>query len=148
MQQISPMEVGLPVLDLERMLAFYTQVLGCREVRRADIAPQLSRGLTTSAAGYVNVWLETPNGEVIKLMHPSVPAEQAPRVEYLTERTGIAYLTFYCSQLDEVLALAQRHGAHLRSDRQLTGGEIGVKLCFFDDPEGNVIELVEPVSAP
>ena len=143
MQQTQPMEVGLPVLDLEVMLAFYCDVLGCEEVRRADIAPELSKGLTTSAEGYVNVWLKTPHGEVIKLMHPTVPTNRAPRVDFLTERTGIAYLTFYCSNLDETLAKAEANGAVLRSDRGLTGGEIGVKLCFFDDPEGNVIELVE-----
>ena len=144
MKQIAAMEVGIPVLDLEKMHAFYCDVLGCEEVRRADIAPELSRGLTTSAEGYVNVWLKTPFGEVIKLMHPTVPTSRAPRVEYLTERTGVAYLTFYCEKLEETLAKAEASGATLRSDRELTGGAIGVKLCFFDDPEGNVIELVEP----
>lgn len=148
MKQITPMEVGIPVIDLEKMLAFYTSVLGCEEVRRADIDAALSSGLTTSAKGYVNVWLRTPNGEVIKLMHPAVPAQQTPRVDYLTERTGIAYLTFYCSDLDAVLSKAEAAGAVLRSDRNLISGEIGIKLCFFDDPEGNVIELVEPLSQP
>ncbi len=144
MDQTAAMEVGIPVLNLEAMQAFYCDVLGCTELRRADIAPELSKGLTTSAAGYVNVWLQTPNGEVIKLMHPTVPASRAPRVDFLTERTGIAYLTFYCSNLDEVLAKAEASGATLRSDRELASGAIGIKLCFFDDPEGNVIELVEP----
>ncbi len=144
MDQTAAMEVGIPVLNLELMHQFYCEVLGCTEVRRADITAELSRGLTTSAEGYVNVWLQTPNGEVIKLMHPSVPSSRTPRVDFLTERTGIAYLTFYCSNLDEVLAKAEANGATLRSDRELTSGSIGVKLCFFDDPEGNVIELVEP----
>ncbi|MEM1433949.1 MAG: VOC family protein [Pseudomonadota bacterium] len=148
MKQLTPMEVGIPVIDLERMLTFYCTVLGCEEVRRADIDAALSSGLTTSARGYVNVWLKTPKGEVIKLMHPSVPAQQAPRVDYLTERTGIAYLTFYCSDLNAVLEKAEAQGAVLRSDRQLLSGEIGIKLCFFDDPEGNVIELVEPLQQP
>ena len=145
MKQIAPLEVGIPVIDLELMHAFYCAVLGCEEVRRAEIDKALSRGLTTSANGYLNVWLKTPNGEIIKLMHPTVPTNRSPRVDYLTERTGIAYLTFYCSDLDDVLARAEAHGAVLRSARSLAKGEIGIKLCFFDDPEGNVIELVEPL---
>ena len=64
---------------------------------------------------------------------------------FLADRTGIAFLTFYCSDLEQVLALAEQHGAVLRSDRSLLGGAIGLKLAFFEDPEGNVIELVERV---
>lgn len=146
MQQTAALEVGIPVIDLELMLAFYCEVLSCAELRRSDIAPELSRGLTTSAEGYVNVWLQTPNGEVIKLMHPSVLPARAPGTKFLTEKTGVAYLTFYCSDLADVLAKAEERGAVLRSDRNLLSGDIGIKLCFFEDPEGNVIELVETLN--
>ena len=143
MKQTQPLEVGLPVIDLERMLAFYCDVLSCQEVRRADIPAELSRGLTTSPDGYINVWLQTPNGEVIKLMRPPAAPQRSGPVVSLSDQTGIAYLTFYCSDLAAVLAVAEQQGAVLRSDRELISGSIGIKLCFFEDPEGNVIELVE-----
>ena len=148
MQQIAPIEVGLPVIDLDNMLSFYCGVLSCEEVRRADIPADLSQAIKTSAAGYINVWLRTPNGEVIKLVSPPEAPERAERLEQSSERTGFAYLTFYCSDLEEVLAAAEAQGAVVRSDRSLLAGDIGMKLVFFEDPEGNVIELVEPLSDP
>ena len=146
MQQTSALEVGLPVVDLEVMLAFYSGVLGCVEQRRADIPPALSQSIGVSEGGYVNVWLATPNGEVIKLIAPPEAPRATAAPEFLSTRTGFAFLTFYCSDIDGVLARAEAAGAVLRSDRALTSGEIGTKLCFFADPEGNVIELVETLS--
>jgi len=148
MQQIAPIEVGLPVIDLDNMLSFYRDVLSCEEVRRADISADLSNAIKTSAAGYINVWLRTPNGEVIKLVSPPQAPQRAERLEQSSERTGFAYLTFYCSDLEDVLAAAEARGAEVRSDRALLSGDIGLKMVFFEDPEGNVIELVEPVADP
>jgi catechol 2,3-dioxygenase-like lactoylglutathione lyase family enzyme len=148
MDQIAPLEVGIAVADLDRMLAFYAGVLSCTEVRRADIPASLTAALTSSRDGYVNVWLQAPGGEVVKLFRPpAAPARDAAR-PFLADRTGLAFLTFYCRDIETVLATAEEHGAVLRSDRALLGGAVGVKLAFFDDPEGNVIELVEPVAAP
>ena len=143
MQQTAPLEVGIPVVDMERMLAFYGSVLSCTETRRADIPAALSQGLTAAPDGYLNVWLQTPGGEVIKLMRPPQPPQRRPIPVALSETTGIAYLTFYCTDIAATLALAEAQGATLRSDRGLLDGSVGVKLCFFEDPEGNVIELVE-----
>ena len=145
MQQIAPIEVGLPVIDLDNMLSFYSEVLSCKEVRRADIPPELSQAIRASATGYINVWLQTPNGEVIKLVRPPEAPQRTPSMQQSSERTGFAYLTFYCSDLEQVLTLAESRGARLRSDRSLLSGDIGIKMVFFEDPEGNVIELVEPV---
>lgn len=144
MKQTAAIEAGISVSDLDRMLAFYTEVLGCEEVRRAPIPAQLSEQLTLAPDGYLCVWLQTPFGERIKLMSPpEAPAgNEAPA--YLTARRGIAYLTFYCSDLSEVLAAAEAAGATLRSDRALVAPGNPLRLCFFADPEGNIIELVEP----
>lgn len=137
------MEVGIPVIDFDRMHAFYTEVLSCTEVRRADIPAELSQGLTAGANGYLNVWLQTPGGEVIKLMAPPEPPALNPAPDQLSARTGIGYLTFYCSDLGATLAAAEERGAVLRSDRALIAEDRPLRLCFFADPEGNIIELVE-----
>ena len=146
MEQIAPIEIGLAVIDLDRMHKFYVDVLSCSEVRRADIPAELSRAIRAGSDGYVNVWLKTPNGEVIKLVSPPRPPQKSAQPAYSSERTGFAYLTFYCRNLEAVLAAAQSQGAVLRSDPSTLSGSIGVKLAFFEDPEGNVIELVEPVA--
>jgi catechol 2,3-dioxygenase-like lactoylglutathione lyase family enzyme len=145
MQQIAPLEVGLVVRDLDRMLRFYVDVLGCTEVRRADIPAALSRAIATAPEGYVNVWLRTPNGEVIKLVRPPSAPVLPGAAAYSSERGGFAYLTFYCSDLAGILAKALANGALERSDAAARTGAFGVKLVFFADPEGNVVELVEPI---
>ncbi|MEN3976974.1 VOC family protein [Emcibacter sp. SYSU 3D8] len=143
MRQTMPLEVGIPVVDLDRMYAFYTQVLSCTEARRADIPSTLSRSLGVAPDGYINIWLKTPNNEVIKLVRPPVPPTIPPAPEWMSRRTGIAYLTFYCSDLDATLAAAEAAGAVLKSERALIGKDRDLRLCFFADPEDNIIELVE-----
>ena len=143
MKQTSPLEVGIPVINFNLMYDFYTTVLSCKEIRRADIDAGLSSSLAVSINGYLNVWLQTPGGEVIKLMSPPDSPASNPAPEQLTMRTGIAFLTFYCSDLTETLAAAEANGAVLRSDRALIPEGAPMRLCFLADPEGNVIELVE-----
>ena len=143
MKQTAPLEVGIPVIDFDKMYDFYTTVLSCTEARRADIPAELSDGLKTSANGYLNVWLTTPGGETIKLMSPPEAVAHNPAPEQLTMRTGIAFLTFYCSDLTATLEAAEAKGAVLRSDRGLIAEGAPMRLCFFADPEGNIIELVE-----
>jgi catechol 2,3-dioxygenase-like lactoylglutathione lyase family enzyme len=144
MKQTAPIEAGIAVADLERMLAFYTRALGCREVRRAEIPAALSQQIALAPGGYTCVWLKTPGGETIKLMRPPEAPAASGAPPQLTARCGIAYLTFYCEAIRDVLARAEAAGATLRSDRALISEGQPVKLCFFADPEGNVVELVEP----
>jgi catechol 2,3-dioxygenase-like lactoylglutathione lyase family enzyme len=144
MQQTAPVEAGIAVSDLDRMLSFYERAIGCREVRRAEIPAALSRAIGLAGYGYTCIWLKTPGGETIKLMRPPLPPTPNGAPALLTERRGIAYLTFYCDDIAAALARAEAEGATLRSDRALLAPDRPVKLCFFADPEGNVIELVEP----
>lgn len=148
MEQIQPLEIGIPVIDLDPILGFYRDVLSCAEVGRMEIPADLTRPLSSSNDGYLAVWLKTPGGEIIKLFRPpAAPARDQTRT-FLAERTGIAFLTLYCRDVEMVLAMAESHGGVLRSDRTLLSGVIGVKMAFLEDPEGNVLELVEPVSPP
>ncbi|MCP5182041.1 MAG: VOC family protein [Pseudomonadales bacterium] len=147
MQQTAAIEAGICVRDLDRMHRFYTTALGCEEVRRADIPKELSAALGVAAEGYECVWLKTPMNERIKLMHPALTPDTPAAPGMLTERTGLHYLTFYCSDLDACLAAAQAQGATLISARALIAPDRPLKLCFFRDPEGNVIELVEAAAA-
>jgi catechol 2,3-dioxygenase-like lactoylglutathione lyase family enzyme len=137
------MEVGIAVVDLDRMLDFYTTVLSCTEVRRADIPASLTQALTSGQDGYLAVWLRTPGGEVVKLFAPPSPPERVAAPEQLTARTGIGFVTFYCSDLTATLAAAEEKGGVLRSDRKLIAEGAALRLCFFADPEGNIVELVE-----
>ncbi|MEM7003012.1 MAG: VOC family protein [Pseudomonadota bacterium] len=144
MKQIAPLEIGIPVRDLDRMLNFYQQVFDCEEVRRADIPAALSSQIGVAEHGYVNVWLKFPGGEILKLVCPPQPPETTPPPDFMAQQTGIAYFTIYCADMAAALDAAESAGASLVSQRALAEQADGVKLAFLRDPEGNVFELVQP----
>ena len=143
MRQIAPLEIGIPVIDLERMVAFYKTALSCEEVRRADIPPELSRNIRVHPEGYVNVWLKFPGGEVVKLVQPPSPPSAAPISDFTGMQTGIAYFTLYCDDIEHAIQAAEGAGATMISEPGLAQGD-ALKLAFLRDPEGNVFELVQP----
>jgi catechol 2,3-dioxygenase-like lactoylglutathione lyase family enzyme len=143
MHQTAPIEIGLSVIDLDRMLEFYASVLSCVEVRRREIPAAMSASLGMAEHGYLCVWLATPHGERIKLMSPVTPPVSPEVPEYLTSTTGVSFFTFYCDDLTQSLGHAEELGATLRSDRSFVAPELAMRLCFLTDPEGNVFELVE-----
>lgn len=143
MQQSAPIEIGLAVSDVVKMGQFYQDVLDCTEDRRTDIPADLSGPLGIAGQGYLCVWLATPNNERIKLMAPTTPPTPNQTGDFFTSRTGFAFLTFYCRDLAPTLANAQSLGATLRSAPELAAPEQEMKICFLQDPEGNIIELVE-----
>jgi catechol 2,3-dioxygenase-like lactoylglutathione lyase family enzyme len=143
MKQTAPLEIGLPVIDLDRMVSFYTTVFSCTEVRRAEIPAELSRKIRVSENGYTNVWLQFPGGEVVKLVRPPEAPIQTQPLEYSSNSTGLAYFTLYCKDISGAIAIAEDNRATLISDRALARGDNPVKLAFLTDPEGNLFELVE-----
>ncbi len=143
MQQTAPLEIGIPVVDLAQMVDFYVTVFDCEEIRRADIPAALSESIRVARDGYVNVWLQFPGGEIVKLVHPPTAPKRYPRPQYAAEKTGIAYFTVYCDDISGAIKVAEGKGATMLSERALATNDSGVKLAFLADPEGNVFEFVE-----
>jgi len=143
MKQTAPLEIGLPVIDLPKMVDFYTRVFGCEEVRRADIPAELSRAIAVTGDGYENVWLQFPGGEIVKLVRPKAPPAQMPITAFSAEMTGIAYFTLYCDDISAAMANAVEQGAELVSEPALAEDSNPVRLAFLRDPEGNVFEFVQ-----
>jgi len=143
MQQSAPLEVGITVSNVDTMCHFYQQVFGCVEARRTEIPADLSASLGIAQQGYLCVWLTTPNDERIKLLAPTITPHQNAVDDFYTARTGLAFLTFYCQDLNPTLALALAEGATLRSAPELAAQQQEMKICFMQDPEGNIVELVE-----
>lgn len=147
LQQTAPLELGLPVMDLDRMVNFYCDALGCEEVRRADIPAELSSRIRIAEHGYTNVWLKFPGGEIIKLVRPTRPPRQRLAPAQASEETGLAYFTLYCADIAGAISGAEAQGATLVSDPGLTGSSEGVQLAFLRDPEGNLFEFVQVPAA-
>ncbi len=142
---VLPFELGLCVADLDRMVAFYVEVLGCHEAARATLPAASTRAIGLGDDDVEIVWLQTGWGERLKLLRPAhAPAPfAAPATPNLTAACGVAYLTFCVDDLAARTERAEALGATPLTDRFVTDNGRGQRIAFFRDPEGTVIELVE-----
>lgn len=138
-----PMEVGICCQDLNALLAFYTDVVGLTLVNRVSVPADKARATGLTAHGYDVARLQTPYGERIKLLQPSVAPETAVRGAAILDRQGASYLTFIVRDLPGVVRALQGRGVVFDSAPAPMEVRPGTWLAFFRDPEGNVLELVE-----
>ena len=128
--------VVLRVVDLERSVAFYCGVLGCTIARRRD-----DLGMLHLQAGTSMIDLVSLEGEVGR-RGGAGPGSEARNVDHLCLRVepfdGDALIAYLRESSVELLGPIQtRFGA------QGSGPSL-----YMRDPDGNVVELKGPVSAP
>jgi lactoylglutathione lyase len=141
MNMLAPLEIGIAVRDLARMTKFYAEVLGCTLVSEVNVPADKSRLNGLSPDGCTVVRLQTPYGERIKLLAaPSTTLSERER--WLLARAGLAYLTLIIEGIDAWCARLKAQGVALASERPVENRP-GLRVLFFQDPEGNVLELVE-----
>jgi lactoylglutathione lyase len=143
LRMVSPLEPGIVCVDIDRMLDFYTEVLGLRFVTDAEASPEMSAQFGAAPSGFRIVRLQTPYGERIKLVQPKkVFLKQNQVPEWVFERQGITYITFVIVDVQEVATRLRKHGTELMSKEPVKIRE-GITAIFARDPEGNFIEFVE-----
>jgi catechol 2,3-dioxygenase-like lactoylglutathione lyase family enzyme len=141
MQMLAPLEIGIAVRDLAAMANFYANVLGCKLVSEVNVPAEKSRLNQLSPDGCTVVRLQTSYGERIKLLAaPSTAA--ATHERWLLARAGLAYITLIIDGIDAWCARLKAEGVKLASDAPVEN-RAGLRVLFFQDPEGNVLELVE-----
>jgi catechol 2,3-dioxygenase-like lactoylglutathione lyase family enzyme len=138
-----PLEPGIVCQDIERMIAFYTDVIGLKLVADARTLPELSRKLGGAPCGYRIVRLQTPYGERIKFVQPDEGAPQPnPVPQWVFQRHGLAYLTFVIEGLPQMLERLKAHGVKFVTSAPVEVRP-GVFALYVLDPEGNYVEFVE-----
>jgi catechol 2,3-dioxygenase-like lactoylglutathione lyase family enzyme len=116
----------LIVADLDRAIAFYVDRLGLELNHRAGAYAQLRTG-TTRLAFYERAAMETTLG--VPLRAPDV---EAPAFE----------LAFFVANVDNAwaeLVISGVEGVTPPADRAW-----GQRTAYVRDPDGNLVELVEP----
>ena len=139
----APLEIGLCVRDMTRMVDFYTKVLGFSYISFAEAASENSRLAGFTPSGYEIVRLQTNYGERIKLNRPLEPPRERSDDAYILDRQGTAYLTFIVNALDEIVAGLKKAGVPVLPNEGTVEVRPGVRLCTARDPEGNHLEFVE-----
>jgi len=128
--------VVLRVRDLTRALAFYVDVLGCREERRLD-----ELGLVQLRAG----------ASLIDLVPVDGPLGRAGGAAPGKEGRNIDHVALRIERLDlpALRAHFARHGIDLAEPERRYGGEGYALSIYLRDPDDNVLELRgEPLLEP
>jgi catechol 2,3-dioxygenase-like lactoylglutathione lyase family enzyme len=126
--------IVLRVVDLARMLQFYGDVLGCREVRRQD-----EIGLVQLRAGRSMVDLIPIDGKL------GAAGGAAPG----REGRNVDHFCFRVEPFDEAAIRAHlaAHGIEAGPAASRFGAEGEGPSIYLQDPEGNTIELKGPPAA-
>jgi len=126
--------IVLRVVDLARMLRFYGDVLGCREVRRQD-----EIGLVQLSAGSSMVDLIPIDGKL------GAAGGAAPG----REGRNVDHFCFRVEPFDEAAIRAHlaAHGIEAGPAESRFGAEGEGPSIYLSDPEGNMIELKGPPTA-
>lgn len=142
---IVPLEVGIACRDLPKLRAFYQDVMGFQFVSEIVVPAAKAAPSALSADGYTVVRLQTPYGERVKLLAPNTPPAQAAAApaDYILDKPNASYLTFIVDDIDAAIAILLRAGSRFLTGTERVEARPGVYLAFCEDPEGNVLELVE-----
>lgn len=147
---IETFHFSFTVGDIERSVAWYTDVLGLELVHRQ-----------TQDAEYTGRFIGFPHA-VLEVAQLRVPGVVPPRsthmlelVEYRTPRgvgrplptndTGVAHIAFVVDDLRAEYARLREQRVSFRSDPvEITAGvNRGGRTCYLLDPDGITLELVE-----
>ena len=123
--------IVLRVLDLERMIAFYGEVLGCRVERR-----QIDIGLVQLRAGSALIDLVPVDGK-LGAMGGSAPGREGHNLDHLCLRV---------EPYDEAAIRRHlaAHGVTVGESGSRYGAEGEGPSIYLQDPQGNTVELKGP----
>lgn len=141
LKMVVPLEPGIVCLDMERMLEFYTGVLGLKLVSDAQATPEMSTRFKAAPDGFRVVRLQTPYGERIKLIQTKLHSKKEARSEWVFERPGFTYLTFVIADMKEMVERLNECRVNLITEPLEV--RKGFLALFALDPEDNYLEFVE-----
>lgn len=143
--------INFVVSDLERSVKFYTELLGFKESKRAHLEGDWIESIVGLKGVVADVaFIVAPAGEPrIELLCYKTPKGEALPANSLANTIGIRHLAL---RVDDIYGMAERlknAGVGLLSDpvvvpETVVTHDAGHKmLCYFNDPDGVLIEITE-----
>jgi catechol 2,3-dioxygenase-like lactoylglutathione lyase family enzyme len=144
--------VNIVVRDLDRMVAFYTQVLGMTQTKRVTIQGDWIEavvGLKNVVADVV--YLEMASGPRIELIKYQSPESRWPDGLADPSTGGFRHMAFLVDDIDKAYADFAARGVNtfIGKPQCVSSAQVsytsGIRkhLVYFRDPEGNVLEFCE-----
>ena len=139
-----PNHFNVVVEDIDAIKEFYGKVVGLAIKDEFEISePELSRGLGVDDAVLKVIFWHIPESDTtIEMVEYATPTS-APVAKEPTNRLGYGHLAFTVEDIDAVYEELSARGAEFVSPPVTVAG--GVKFCFFKDPEGNILEIIQPL---
>ena len=139
--------VGIVVVDLDRALRFYRDLLGLVLAREMDEGGDyLARLTALPGAAARTVKLAAPGGGMVELLRfTSHPAAVGPEPSAATP--GCSHVAFTVPDLEAVHARLSAAGVRFHAPPQVSP-DGGARVAYCRDPEGTIIELVEILAPP
>lgn len=143
--------INIVVQDLEKMLRFYSELLGLNVTKRVTISGDwIDRTVgLTDVKGEV-IYLDLPAGPRIELIRYVSPPGARPTGQEISNTHGLRHMAFRVTGIDRIVQRLREQGVEFLSEVQLVpntqvtySGGIRKRLVYFRDPEGNLLELCE-----
>jgi len=114
--------VAVCAQDTEALAKWYVEKLGFVECYRGSKTPP-------------TLFVKQAGGSMIEIM-----PQQGPRPSRKDNDGGLAHLALSVGDFDAALAALMSRGVKLEGEPKEASG--GVKVAFFRDPEGNLIQAI------
>ncbi len=130
------LHVGLSVSDMERSIRWYGEMLGFVPVSDCEM-PALDSRVVFLRSGSFELELFRHHSTL-----PLPPQRREPNEDIRTQ--GTKHLCFACPDVPGLLAELRRKGADVVFEQVIKGKPMG----FVRDPDGILIEFIQPASMP
>jgi catechol 2,3-dioxygenase-like lactoylglutathione lyase family enzyme len=124
--------VAVTVSDIHRSLAFYRDLLGF---------PALGRLYFGGETGMVIDFLDIGNNALLEIFSFDNVAAKPSDFVYDDRQLGLRHMGFRVGSVDTVAARVRQAGVEFTLDPLDAVG--GVRIAFFKDPDGTLVEIVE-----
>ena len=132
-------DLGIIVKDLDVAAKFYSETLGLPEVRDVQITADVAKqaGCATGAFRF-----KAFRAGEVQLKIAQAEADPPRGTGKVDAATGVRYFTFSVESVEEAFNSLKAAGAPMQGE--ITEVVPGRFICFFSDPDGNMLECVGP----
>ena len=143
--------VNIVVTDLDRMAAFYRDVLGLRVTKQASISGEWIGSVVGLGDVQADVmYLDLDSGPRVELIRYNKPALDRPCNVDKPNAPGLRHIALRVEDIDAIVDRLKQAGVRFFSDvqrvpdAQVTYADgVRKRLVYFSDPEGNLLEFCE-----